>query len=283
MYFITIANHQNVVEEQEIEKTQLKAIFEKLKSFINQKSNIFLNKLSFEDLISEHEKFEVMVYKKTTKYQGNNTIISNSYPAYHTKIECERLNSYYSNFIFPDEIDGLDENKKNEFINWFTTNKNSIIANKQEFKKELFDLWNMSNIPKQFIIENSGVYVIRYLKNEDIVNELKFIFVRLNKYLLNNRSENKIILDNLNWIYTINNNELNIMNLPKSLNKDILINFNNEFIIPIISLLLEYLKINLNVKIDPHKDIIEQLGLSGCYGCTVDNRSKDVMNLLFNN
>ena len=96
-------------------------------------------------------------------------------PAYHSKPDCERLNSNYRNFEIPDEIREKGKDEVLRFRSWFKENQ-YFLEKPDAFVARLQMAFGVTMNPKAIDYENSGVEVKENLNLEELEK-------RINKYI----------------------------------------------------------------------------------------------------
>lgn len=228
------------------------------------------NLLGLRELLKDPEKFIKEYYVPVENADSFRYVYEGSKPAYHSKPNCERLNSNYRNFEIPEEIRNRGAEEVQNFRTWFK--KNQYLLEKIDvFVARLQIAFGVIMDPKSIDYKNSGVEVKENLNLEELE-------IRINKYISDagkyfNQADNKkkeIIRrfqKNTYLAYSSKEIESNNTGFSDDVIKKFLKEYDAHFKRPIKDLLLEYYRVLHNPDLKFEGNLLEQLGFRPCGIC----------------
>lgn len=227
--------------------------------------------LSFKHLYKDPAEF-FEKYKKRDSSDTKVWVYEGLAPSYHHSLECERLNSDFTNYKIPKEIKVKGDVAIQEFRFWFKSNQHLLETASDLFFDKLKWKFNLIENPESYFKKNSGIEEKVNLSLDDLEKRIEKIISNANTYYLNNY-ENKIILNEYGKISYISNqdklpdNFYNKTPYPIGLVLEVLKKFENSFKVPLKFLLNEYYRVKYNPNLKFEGRLLEQLGFKSCTSC----------------
>lgn len=231
------------------------------------------NLLGLRELLKDPENFikEYYIPIKTSDsmryvYEGGN-------PSYHSKPDCERLNSNYKNFEIPEIVREKGKEEVASFRTWFKENQ-YLIDRPDVFVAKLQIAFGVIMNSKSIEYENSGVEIKENINLGELENKINQIISNAGQYYNKADEEKKDIINRYQKYTSIAYSQKDIQNNNTRFSDETIKKFLKQYDIhfkrPIKNLLIEYYKIKHNPELKFEGNLLEQLGFRPCAACHKD-------------
>ncbi|MCD8406304.1 hypothetical protein LNI88_11585 [Tenacibaculum dicentrarchi] len=231
------------------------------------------NLLGLKELLRDPENFIREYYIPIENKDKLKYVFEGGKPAYHSKHDCSRLNSKFTNFEIPEEIRERGKSEVEKFRNWFK--KNQVLLEKPDiFIERLFLAFKIRVNPKAIDYDNSGVEIIENLNLQELESRIDKYISQAGQYFNNADIEKKEIIRKFQKFTFLAYSESEIKNndtrFSDSAIKKFLKQYDSHFKKPIKELLIEYYRVLHNPDLKFEGNLLEQLGFKSCKSCFED-------------
>lgn len=239
--------------------------------FSNYEKN---NLLGLKELLKDPENFIKEYYVPVEATDNLKYVYEGGKPSYHSKPDCELLNSSYKNFEIPEQLREKGKDEVIKFRNWFKGNQ-YLLDDPDAFVARLKIAFGIIINPKTIDFENSGVEVKENLNLNELENRINLLISNVDQYYNNANEEQKEIIRRYQRLTFLANPKYEIKDnntrFKDEVIKEFLKQYDVHFKKPITNLLIEYYRVkhNPNLKFEGH--LLEQLGFRPCRSCHQEN------------
>lgn len=213
-----------------------------------------------------------LTYKKKGKVDTHKYIYEGNQSSYHNNINCDALNSNFSNYEIPEEIRIEGENHIKNFRKWFKENYHLYVEKPDLWAFKLQIAFSLSYIPTPIQRGNSGTTELENLDLKELEKRIDDILATSVKFYNDNPDKQKIIQKFAKYTWLAKKGEPIHDNNTK-LSDDDLKSFLNEYDFkfkkPFKDLLLHYYMIKYNPDLAFDGLLLEQLGFKPCGKCCI--------------
>jgi hypothetical protein len=234
------------------------------------------NLLGLKGLLKDPEKFINEYYKPISVVDNLRYVYEGSRPAYHSKPDCDRLNSNFKNFEIPEEIRERGRTEVIIFRKWFK--ENAYLLEKPEvFVMRLQAAFGVLINPKAIDYENSGIEEKANLDLKQLEERIDQFISLAGRYYNESQPDKKEILRRFQKYTFLAYSRKEIYNNDTGLNddelKEFLRQYDKSFKMPIKDLLIEYYRVQHNPELKFEGSLLEQLGFRPCSACHETQRT----------
>lgn len=243
------------------------------------------NLLGLKELLKDPETFIQEYYVPIENTDNLRYVYEGGKPAYHSKPDCERLNSNYRNFEIPEEIREKGKEEVLRFRSWFKENQ-YLLEKPDVFVARLQMAFGVTMNPKAIDYENSGVEVKENLNLEELEKRINKFISDAGQYFNKADQEKKEIIRRFQKYTFLAYSNKDIQNNNTRFSDEAIKKFLKQYDVhfkrPIKDLLIEYYRVLHNPDLKFEGNLLEQLGFRPCGACHNDN-NPSAMNLTTNN
>jgi len=230
--------------------------------------------LAIQEILKSPENFFKTIYNPIVAIDTKKYIYKEKQPAYHTSINCEMLNSDYSNFDLPIEIIERGDAEIEKFRDWFKQNSH-LLETPDIFVMRLQLAFNITYNPQAINYENSGHtdfknYTVQELEKK--IDQLLTDSGRFYSESLKNKTVLKMfwkcssdIIKGATFKNSTSYKNYEVKNIVKE--------FHTKYKSPVYHLLINYYRIKFNPDLQFAEDTLQSLGFKKCYNCIKEDKA----------
>jgi len=256
---------------------------ENLKGEVYKKPIYFFSKyeknklLGIKELMKDPESFIGEYYVPINNADNLRYVYEGGKPAYHSRPDCERLNSDYRNFEIPEEIREKGKEEVFKFRDWFK--KNQYLLEKPDvFVARIQMAFGVTMNPKAIDHENSGVEEKENLNLEELEKRINKLLSDAGQYFNNADKKKREVIRRFQKYTFLAYSKNDIRNNTTSVSDEAIKNFLKQYDIhfkrPTKDLLIEYYRVLHNPDLKFEGYLLEQLGFQPCGACHNDNHQQ---------
>ena len=234
------------------------------------------NLLGLKELLKDPETFIQEYYVPIENTDNLRYVYEGGKPAYHSKSDCERLNSNYRNFEIPEEIREKGKDEVLRFRSWFKENQ-YLLEKPDIFVARLQMAFGVTMNPKAIDHENSGVELKENLNLEELEKRINKYISDAGQYFNKSDQEKKEIIRRFQKYTFLAYSNKDIQNNNTRFSDESIKKFLKQYDVhfkrPIKDLLIEYYKVLHNPDLKFEGNLLEQLGFRPCGACHTENNS----------
>jgi hypothetical protein len=235
------------------------------------------NLLGLKELLKDPENFIREYYVPIENTDKLRFVYEGGKPAYHSKPDCERLNSNYRNFEIPEVIREKGKADVLRFRSWFKENQH-LLEKPDIFVARLQMAFGVVMNPKAIDYENSGVEVKENLNLEELEKRINKFISDAGQYFINADQEKKEIIRRFQKYTFIAYSNKDIQNNNTRYTDEAIKKFLKQYDVhfkrPIKDLLIEYYRVLHNPELKFEGNLLEQLGFKQCGACNNENSTQ---------
>lgn len=286
MAYITTHNCHKIVTRNNLKDVTIEGeVYKKIINFFSTYEENCL--LAIQELMKNPEKYFKDVYNPIIAKDSKKYIFKENQPAFHTNINCEMLNSNFSNFELPTEIIERGDAEIEKFREWFKQNS-SLLETPDIFVMRLQLAFNITYNPQAINYENSGHTDFKNYTVQELEQKIDNLLSEARGYYLSNK-KNTAILKIFSKYSSIAFTETHLYNNNTGYSdlevKKTLKEFHLRFKLPTKKALIEYYRIKLNPDLQFAENFLEALGFKKCQTCerehklTLQKFKRDIYNI----
>lgn len=269
--FITTANARNIVKE--ISPARLRSLNGPLykRAIYVFGSTDKLRLLAIREFFNNPELFIKNYYVQQEVADTYRYVFPEKPPAYHSRIECDMLNSDFNNYVVPDFIQSQGRAAVMSYRVWFMANMYLIEDRWDYFQLRFKSEYGVWIQPEEVLRPNSGFTQMHNLdlkalegRIDDLLNQAAILY-RANAF----NQEVICRWGKCAWLGRITEKPLrdNRNNLDEKAVRKFLANYDADVVQPLKRYLIEYYKVSANPDLSFSGRLLDQLGFHPCRRC----------------
>lgn len=269
MVYITKSNAKRILEKLDLRgRTFTGILYEKPIYMFN--NHELRQLLAYKTFMQSPNSFVTCVYKQIELEDTYQYIYEGNAPAYHERMDCERLTSDLQNFHIPDVITLKGKGEVIKFRRWFIDNIDVFRNNPEAFQMRMFTAFGIKVHLSEITRKNTGMFERENLSLEEVKVILDKLIKNAGCYYYANSKNTAILRKYGKRTFLAHMNEPlpdNDTGFSDEEVKKFLIEYENEYKFPIIKYLREYYRIRFNPKLSIDSKILDALGFRPCKAC----------------
>ena len=275
MSYLTKGNVSKIIVQVDI--SNLPANFADMKGNVYKReiwflSNMERNKLLLRKELQRNPTAFIEFYKKLQKKPDSYRYIhEGGTPAFHSRLDCERLISDFTAFEIPLPIQERGADAVTRFRAWFNQNKELFESNPEAFYGRMVAAFGINEVIKQVRYDNSGVEFrenLNLAELEDVINDL---IMQASKFIVNISPLEQTVIKRFGKLTFLAYTKREIANNDTGFSdeqlKEFLKKFADDYKVPITKCLEEYYRVYFNPELKFNGALLEELGFKRCSSC----------------
>ena len=269
MVYITKSNAKRILEKLDSRGQNFTgAIYDKPIYIFNKFEEQRL--LAFKGFMQSPSDIVAQMYKKVELEDSFRYVYEGNAPAYHERLDCERLTSDMQNFYIPNEIMRRGKGEVIKFRRWFTENIGIFKSNPEAFQMRMFTAFGIRVRLSEISRTNTGAYENENLSLVEVKEKLDTLIKDCGRFYYAN-PQNKIILQKFGKRTFLAHKKEPLPDNDTGLSDDyvrkFLMEYEHDYKYPIMRYLREYYRISYNSDLAIDKKILDALGFRPCKTC----------------
>lgn len=269
MVYITKSNAKRILEKLDLSnQTFTGSLYDKPIYIFNKFEEQRL--LAYKGFMQSPSDIIAKIYKKVELEDSFRYIYEGNAPAYHDRLDCERLTSDMLNFHVPNEIVEKGKGEVIKFRRWFIENLGIFKSNPEAFQMRMFTAFGIKVHLNEISRGNTGTYEKENLSLEEVKAKLDKLIKDCGRFYYANSKNTAILKKYGKRTFLAHKNEPlsdNDTGISDEEIKAFLIDYEDKFKFQIVKYLREYYRISYNPDLAIDKKILDALGFHPCKSC----------------